>query len=175
MADVPPIVKELAKKVALTRVHLIRGQFEFLGITKGDRPEEIKYGIQAAGIRSPDTANAIRVMVGVRAILRVTGGRDAAQVTCDYSLDYTTTDPASYERLSNADLLDFASWNGVYNAWPFIREFCRDVTGRMPLPTPILLPVLTSPGDMETRAAQSWGDYGGLQPAAPLPSKSGHK
>ena len=46
----------------------------------------------------------------------------------------------SLEGLGDEDFRNFAELNGVYNAWPYWREFVQNITGRMELPT-LTMPV----------------------------------
>jgi hypothetical protein len=58
------------------------------------------------------------------------------------TLDYLVSDAAAFAELTDDDCADFASLNGLYNAWPYLREFCQSTSLRMLLPAPIILPSL---------------------------------
>jgi hypothetical protein len=136
-------VTALLRLVALQRVRLIRSQAEFLGIQKGDVLEQLKMEMKAGGRKSPDTPNVVQAFVGLEcAVLPRDHDRVVAKVACDMALDYLVADPAAFEALTEEDCVEFASSNGVYNAWPYMREFCQSLSLRMLLPAPITLPSL---------------------------------
>jgi hypothetical protein len=81
--------------------------------------------------------------VGIKATLRFAeADRALAEVTCEFALDYEVSDEALLESLRDEDFNAFARITGMYNAWPYLREFLQSITSRMPLPAPILLPTL---------------------------------
>jgi len=51
-----------------------------------------------------------------------------------YSLD-------SFEGIEDEQLGAFSATNGVFNAWPYWREFVQNMAARMGLATPIVIPV----------------------------------
>lgn len=57
----------------------------------------------------------------------------------------------SLEGLDDEEFRNFAELNGVYNAWPYWREFVQNITGRMELPT-LTIPVfrIVSPSKTES-------------------------
>jgi hypothetical protein len=139
----------------------MRGSFSFHGIAKGELGDQLTFGLQAAGHKSPDQPNAIRVMVALKARLQFSQTKKAlADTHCEFSLDYSLTDPDQLSQLTEEDLIAFASTSGVYNAWPYMREFCHNLTARMPVPTPMILPTLAP--EMLPTARVPWGDFGEL-------------
>ena len=47
----------------------------------------------------------------------------------------------SFEGINDEHLHAFSATNGVFNAWPYWREFVQNTTARMGLPTPVIVPV----------------------------------
>ncbi len=154
---IPRIVAELREKVRLVNIFLINSSAEFLGIRAGESLDELKWGAQSTGGKSEDQPNTIRVRIGVMAVV-ASHARAIARVSCDFSLDYEVSDQELFARLTDGDFAAFASTNGFYNAWPFARELCRDLTARMPLPRPVLLPAATV--SLESGTPRPWGDFG---------------
>lgn len=139
----PARATALPRLVSLQTVRLIRSQVEFVGIRKGDVLEHLKLEMKAGGRKSPDTPNTVQAFVGLECtVIPRDHDRVVARVTCDMALDYLVSDPAEFEALTEEDCAEFASANGVYNAWPYMREFCQSVSLRMLLPAPITLPSL---------------------------------
>jgi hypothetical protein len=161
-AAAPPIVTQLREKVALVGVFLIKSTSEFLGIKHGETLDEMKWGAQSTAARSEDQPNTIRVRIGVMVVM-LARARAVARVTCDFSLDYEVSDADLFARLTDSDFGAFGATNGFYNAWPFARELCRDLTARMPLPHPVLLPVATA--SLDTGQVRPWGDFGDVSTA----------
>lgn len=136
-------VLALPKLVSLRGIRLIRGQTEFLGIQKGDVLEQLKLDVKAGGRKSPDAPSTLQAFVGLEATV-LPGDRErvVARVSCDLALDYHVSDEAAFANLTDEDCADFASTNGLFNAWPYLREFCQTMSLRMLLPAPIVLPSL---------------------------------
>ncbi len=133
----------LSRLVSLQGVRLIRSQSEFLGIQKGDVLEQLKLEMKAGGRKSPDAPHTVQTFVGLEcAVLPRDHERIVAKVSCDMALDYLVSDAKAFEELTEDDCAAFASANGVYNAWPYLREFCQTISLRMLLPAPIILPSL---------------------------------
>lgn len=133
----------LPRLVALQSVRLIRSQSEFFGMQKGDVLEQLKLEMKIGGRKSPDVPNTVQAFVALECtVLPRAHDRVVAKVSCDMALDYLVSDPAAFEALTEEDCVEFASANGVYNAWPYMREYCQSASLRMLLPAPITLPSL---------------------------------
>lgn len=68
------------------------------------------------------------------------GGSDeepALSIDCTFILAYTASE---LETLSEAEVRAFAEINGVFNAWPYWREFVQNTAARMGLPR-LVVPV----------------------------------
>lgn len=77
---------------------------------------------------------------------------DHLRILTEYELKYRLR-----ERFEDKALEQFASVNGIYNAWPFFREAVHSVMCRMALP-PFTLPLFTvgkAPSDAEPEGASS--------------------
>jgi preprotein translocase subunit SecB len=64
-------------------------------------------------------------------------------IECTFLLIYKAT---TLEKLENDNFEAFGKTNGIYNAWPYWREFVQNMIARMALP-PLTIPVfrLTKP------------------------------
>ena len=62
-----------------------------------------------------------------------------AQVTAKYLADYRLNEHKGLE-FTEKQFAAFAKYNGVFNAWPYWREFVQSMTARLNLP-PLTLPV----------------------------------
>jgi hypothetical protein len=60
-------------------------------------------------------------------------------IQTDFILEYLAP---SFEGISQEQIDAFGKMNGVYNAWPYWREYVQSTTTRFGLP-PLILPVLT--------------------------------
>ena len=65
-------------------------------------------------------------------------------IRADFRLKYELKNGKAF---SKKDLDKFAAVNGVYNAWPYWREFVQSTVARMGLP-PLTVPVLKVPEDL---------------------------
>jgi hypothetical protein len=68
--------------------------------------------------------------------------RALIEVTAEYLLTYNLSDGA--DTLPEKAFQVFAANTGVFNAWPFFREFVRSSTDRMSIP-PLILPLMKMP------------------------------
>jgi hypothetical protein len=92
----------------------------------------------------PDAAGVFFVVARMNA--RVAEGAKAdpyVSVSVAFELTYRLPEP-EVQQASRADLQAFAEVNGVFNAWPYFREFVQAATSRMNLP-PIVLPLYRAP------------------------------
>jgi hypothetical protein len=130
--------------VALQSVRVIRSSTRLLGIRAGDVLDKLVLNAKAGGTKSPDTPQTVRAFIGMECALSPRDEqREVAKIECDLTLDYAVSDAALFERLTEDECTEFAGLNGLYNAWPYLREFCQSTSLRMGLPTPIMLPTLS--------------------------------
>ncbi|MGA7499944.1 MAG: hypothetical protein WBX00_24705 [Isosphaeraceae bacterium] len=101
----------------------------------------LQYGITEVGFAKDDESKLLCVLPTF--ILKVTQERErdtasVLSVTATFALFYTID---SFDGLTDLDLEAFSRTNGVFNAWPYWREFAQSTTARMGLESPITLPV----------------------------------
>lgn len=141
--DLSPTVFALARAVSIQSVRFLRTSTEVIGVQQGDVLDKLRIVTKWGGAKSPDDPEGIRAFIGLECAVQPTDQtRDAAKVSCELALDYKVSDPALRERLTEQDFSQFAGLTGMYNAWPFVREFCHSASQRMGLPVPIMLPTL---------------------------------
>lgn len=91
------------------------------------------------------------VIATVDARVVPTGARDrspAVSIRASYELTYTL--PKGFDA-SPRELSTFARTNGVFNAWPYWREFIQNAFARMDLPQPVLPVYLIQSSPPESR------------------------
>lgn len=75
----------------------------------------------------------------VRICPRSNSGHVLVIISAKYHLEYDVTEiPSDWDRTKMLEA--FASVNGVYNSWPYLREMVQNACARMTLP-PVILPV----------------------------------
>lgn len=155
------LAASIAGRATLLAVHFSRGMFEFVspdesGSGTGDIGTKVEYSLAESSLRStvnivlevpcPDPERGQRIRI-------------SAAIELEYNL--------SGDALPNAREAEcFAKINGVYNAWPYWREFVQHCTTRMGLP-PLTLPLMTA-----ARALAHAG-FREPSPAAEATEKSG--
>lgn len=77
------------------------------------------------------------VSVALLAVREDDAGSPGLAIRAAFALDYELPPAAGFEE---SRLRAFAMTNGVYNAWPYWREYVQSTTTRMGLP-PIIVPV----------------------------------
>ncbi len=132
---------------------------------------ELRYGISEVRFgRGADTKTLfVLPSFNLDVLHSSEGGTDSVlSVSATFVLVYTLD---SFEGISERDLEAFSVTNGVFNAWPYWREFVQSTTSRMGIPGSITMPVYrigdnplqkhsTPPGSSTTRK----GDDGGEKP-----------
>jgi len=107
-----------------------------------ETPLRIEHGLNGEAEANRDSNQiAVRVSFMVRA--NAADGSEAAEaafhVEAAFHLGYTIN---SFDGISDEHVQAFGKMNGVYNAWPYWREYVQSTTVRMGFP-PLTLPVLT--------------------------------
>lgn len=94
----------------------------------------------AIGWRSNHEISESGLVLSVRIDFKIDfGKKPTVAITCAYLLEYHLDSPPPSD--ARDDLLSaFAKVNGVYNAWPYLREIVQNTCARMNLP-PTVLPV----------------------------------
>jgi hypothetical protein len=82
---------------------------------------------------------------------RVEGKKMPLHLKVEYELKYRV--PKDF-KASKAEVSSFAKMNGIYNAWPYFREYVQTTTQRMNLP-PVVLPVYRIPQTPKSPATSS--------------------
>jgi hypothetical protein len=146
-------VLALMRGVALQAVRFIRTSTELVGVKAGDVLDRLSVQVKSGGTKSPDDPQTVRAYIGLHCIVspRQDAERQAAKLSCDLTLDYRVNDPELFARLTDDDCAQFALFNGIYNGWPYMREFCQSASLRMGLPAPVILPTLPAGRPAEMR------------------------
>ena len=132
----------VAKLVQVEDIHLVRAVAE-RNFETGPPPPVIKLGFD---VRS--TWNRESQRIGVQVNFSFRAFYDESEdvlppplfVEVRFALSYLL---ASNDEIDEQKIDAFGKMNGVYNAWPYIREFVQSTLTRMSLPA-LTLPVLTS-------------------------------
>jgi hypothetical protein len=132
----------LTKVVALQSARVVRSSTELLAIRESDVIDNLRLETKSGCVKSPDSPQGLRVFVGIECTaLSRDEQRALAKVECHMALDYSVSDVGLFGHLTDEDRAEFASLNGLYNAWPYLREFCQSASLRMGL-QPLVLPTL---------------------------------
>lgn len=141
-----PHLLKLTTSVSLATVRVVRSASRLAGIRAEDRgtPLRLVHHVRVGGGRSPDLESGVRAVVSIdcRLVAPSEPPRDIAAVECELVLDYVVQDRPLLESLTDNDHLAFAQTSGLYNAWPYLREFCQNASMRMCLPVEMVLPTL---------------------------------
>jgi preprotein translocase subunit SecB len=103
---------------------------------------QLKYGFKVGHRYQPETQR-LGVLVTFLVTAREGDGKDESDifaVEAAFALEYGISGD---ESVHPAEVAAFAKLNGLYNAWPYWREYVQSTVSRMGLP-PVVLPVLTA-------------------------------
>lgn len=126
---------EVSERVLLQDVHLIGCKSELLSFpTEKDNVHEVT-GHAIPNVNKED--KTIFIVTHFNLHTANDYGEELARLEADFLLVYKAT---SLEGLEKANYTEFATYNGVFNAWPYWREFVNNMTARMQLP-PLTLQV----------------------------------
>jgi hypothetical protein len=148
----PDAVGRVAARVEIVSVELVDAHFSRhdSGPLPDDRDQD---ALPATGIAEVDWAvNPARDTLGAT-VLFVAVFEDEAQtqpyqVLATLRLVYALTESGA--QLSDSDLTAFVHWNGVFNAWPYWREFLSSTLARAQLPQ-FVAPVMGVPRSIAGR------------------------
>ena len=137
------LASTVAKRVQIQDVYVIRSESRRLLPIHQGVPESacLLYGCRAdyelvAGAHELDVA--VSLFVSAKADDSASGV-DVFRIESVFHLRYTL----SGDEVPNESQLEaFAKLNGIYNVWPYWREYVQSSSARMGLP-PVVLPVLT--------------------------------
>jgi hypothetical protein len=132
----------VAKQVQVEDIHLVQVAAQ-RNCEPGSPPAVIEMGFDVVSTWDRD-ASRIRITV-VFSLRAFHEGSERPEtpplfVQVGFALSYVLT---SDEGIDDEHVNAFGKMNGVYNAWPYIREFVQSTIARMSLPT-LTLPALTS-------------------------------
>ncbi len=134
------LAADVASRVEIANVHVLR----FSGERESELPEDVNiewhWGTTTEVISEEDR---IRVLAEFRMEVGPTETNDAekqvaVQITLTLALTYQCPNVA---KLSKRAIDAFGQINGIYNAWPYWREFVQNTAARMELPR-LTVPVL---------------------------------
>jgi len=112
------------------------------------------------GVEIRDNCISVRISFALRSIRD--GETEADPVLVIGALFVLIYSIPSTEGIEDRNLAAFAATNGVYNAWPYWREYVQSTSVRMGLP-PIAVPVFRLPAGPSATPSAS-------EPEAPMPS-----
>jgi len=109
---------------------------------RGEHEVEFAHQVESSANAATDTVCVIATfkMTGYRITKKVR--RPSVTIECKLMLKYKLT---SLEGLGADNFAQFARLNGIYNAWPYWREFVQSTIARMGLP-PLVVPVFQLAG-----------------------------
>jgi len=138
----------IAKRVRIDDIRLVSSNLKRNVLSDEDIPKRVRLN---NGFKVTHRFDAETKHIGVLVLFLVCGRPESGEGETDifriessFSLDYRMSgdEPAGVEEVAA-----FAKVNGIYNAWPYWREYVQSTASRMGLP-PLVLPVL-SPGTIE--------------------------
>lgn len=133
---------QVAERVQIQDVHLVETRARRGSVRKG-QPLHLQFSVDVK-----TQVEEARSLVMVRPLLSLiakydetSDGEEAFRVEALFSLQYKIN---SAKGLSSTNYDAFGKTNGLYNAWPFWREYVQAMTARLGLPAltiPVLPPV----------------------------------
>jgi preprotein translocase subunit SecB len=132
----------VAKKVQVEDIHLVRVAAQRSFETDSPPPViQMGFDVKSAWHRESKRIR-VTVIFSLKALDEGSERPPTAPLSVDvgFALSYALT---SDEGIDDEKVDAFGKMNGVYNAWPYIREFVQSTLTRMSLPA-LTLPVLTS-------------------------------
>jgi len=101
-----------------------------------DKENNFKVDNVAQGSLSNDKQNLLSI-VNFVVDMQNEDNTSIAEISVDYLLVYSIKDTKG---LTKKHYDAFSTYNAVFNAWPYLREFIQNITSRMQIPT-LTLPV----------------------------------
>jgi hypothetical protein len=106
-------------------------------------PAKLKPVAIVSGISYAEDAEAKQIHVMVSFVLKTAHSEEneaemPVSIKATFVLFYAVD---SFDGIKDEHLKAFSTMNGVFNAWPYWRELVQNVTGRMGLTRPIVVPV----------------------------------
>ena len=132
---------EIVRHALVRQIRLTHSRCETQIRTPADIPPDAALTITSGGrvAEPPDAEGWFRVQarVEVRVSSETAGKPELALIEAVYEVLYRI--PAELKPPADA-LEEFAETNGVFNAWPYMRQFVAETAQRMEVP-PIVLPL----------------------------------
>ena len=137
-----PEVKDVVASVQLVDVRLV----QLSAHTAIRRPSDVgpvdvpvRWGAEVE--TGTDAVFLVRATIEVRVVPREKRDKPAVQIEAVFELSYRLPDQMV---VPGEVLAEFASTNGIFNAWPYARQLVHEISQRMQLP-PLVLPLLRLP------------------------------
>jgi hypothetical protein len=91
-----------------------------------------------SGISHAKSTELKQIHIMVSFVFQSTDDEKTVSIKASFVLFYSIS---SFDGIDDERIEAFASINGVFNAWPYWREFVQNTTSRMGLAKPIVIPV----------------------------------
>jgi preprotein translocase subunit SecB len=118
-------------------------------IRSPEEAPEVTLFLDYSATASKDEAHSFYVLATVGIALASSPGEKNPPVSVKAKFELKYRVPESCE-VSKKEITAFANLNGIYNAWPYFREFVQSTTARMDLPS-IILPVFRVPASNQAK------------------------
>jgi preprotein translocase subunit SecB len=135
------LTTQIASRVQIKSIRLLNARVNF-------NPSEILEGLTVNyGFDAEASLNKDEKIISVRSKFQTFAQKEEetdvkkvpVSIQGEYELEYSIE---SFDQIKPENIKAFGSMNGIYNAWPYWREFVQSMTVRMGLP-PLTLPVMT--------------------------------
>jgi preprotein translocase subunit SecB len=130
----------VSDRVQISDVRILKSSTEFSTIRDIDDLDLVL----TSKVRVEHSVNEDKTQIMVRPSFSLRGTSSAElgtetllSISCQFLLVYDVTTVAD---IPDANLQAFAQLNGVYNSWPYWREYVQNMVGRMGLPR-LVIPV----------------------------------
>ena len=133
-------LKRLIAEVEIEGVRLVEANAETKVRSPADTGAVDLLVNQTAGISERQKNGTFFVVATIRARLVSEEAKEEPLVSVETSFELQYRLPEGL-RVAPQTLITFAVTNGIYNAWPYWREFVQSMFARMGLP-PVVLPLL---------------------------------
>ena len=152
MSEAVDGLKKLIAEVEIEGVRLVEATAETKVRSPADTGAVDLLVNRTAGISERQEDGTFFVVATIRAQLVPEEAKEEPLVSIETSFELQYRLPEGF-RVDPDTLTTFAETNGVYNAWPYWREFVQSTFARMGLP-PVVLPVLRAREVMEKAEAE---------------------
>jgi preprotein translocase subunit SecB len=142
--------RSLISVVQLESVRLVQASAR-AGIRTPEEAPDVKIFLDysATGSKADDHRFFVLASIEVAVAATPDDKNPAILVKAKFELSYRV--PEDF-KISKQEIVSFANVNGIYNAWPYFREFVQSSTARMDLPG-VVLPVFRVPASKKAKTA----------------------